>query len=144
MLRFPSVEWFRQVRDVYNGDSSLHSGGGGACHTTSGFRVDGENYLIVFEGLTCGDIRSATDAEMQDCDFVIEMPFEIWKAMVKSIQDNGRADLNYTLNSIDLQQEQSIATSPIDDQYRQDLFYRYNQNFQDFFNASARVPTTFA
>ena len=43
-----------------------------------------------------------------------------------------------------LQQEEGIAYSPADDQYRQDLFYRYNQNFQDFFDASARVKTTFA
>jgi hypothetical protein len=30
----------------------------------------------------------------------------------------------------------------VDDQYRQDLFYRYNQNFQDFFDASSRIDTT--
>jgi len=51
---------------------------------------------------------------------------------------------HYTLNSLDLQQDEGIAYSPADDQYRQDLFYRYNQNFQDFFDASARVETTFA
>ena len=144
MAVFPSIDWFRQVRDVYNGDTSLHSGGGGACFTTSGFKVNGQGYVIVFEGETISDIREAADADMQDCDFIIEMPFDIWKAMVKSVQEHGRADLNYTLNSIDLNQESSIAYSPADDQYRQDLFYRYNQNFQDFFNASARVPTTFA
>ena len=64
--------------------------------------------------------------------------------MVANVQSHGKADLQYTLNSIDLQQEESIAYSPVDDQYRQDLFYRYNQNFQDFFDASARVETTFA
>ena len=47
------------------------------------------------------------------------------------------------LNSIDLELEEGIAFSPIDDQYKQDLFYRYNQNFQDFFDASSRVETTF-
>ncbi len=144
MALFPSLDWFRQVMDVYNSDSSLHSGGGGACFTTSGFKVNGQNYLITFEGEKVSEIREAEASEMEVCDFVIEMPFDLWKAMVKSVQDNGRADLNYTLNSIDLSQENSIATSPVDDQYRQDLFYRYNQNFQDFFNASARVPTTFA
>ena len=60
-----------------------------------------------------------------------------------NLQENGKADLDHTLNSIDLQQEESIAYSPADDQYRQDLFYRYNQNFQDFFDASARVETSF-
>jgi hypothetical protein len=141
---FPSLDWFQKVRDVYNSDGSLHKGGGGACHTTAAFKVNGQSYLIVFEGLKCADIRTPTDGELNDADFVIEMPFDLWKAMVANVQSHGKADLQYTLNSIDLQQEEGIAYSPADDQYRQDLFYRYNQNFQDFFDASARVETTFA
>jgi hypothetical protein len=144
MSVFPSVDWFGQVRDVYNSDSSLHRGGGGACHTTAGLKIKDQNYLIVFEGLQCADVRTASPAEMQASDFIIEMPYDIWKAMLESVQTHGKADLNFTLNSIDLQQEQGIAYSPIDDQYKQDLFYRYNQNFQDFFDASARIKTTFA
>jgi len=144
VAQFPSLEWFRQVRDVYNSDSSLHKGGGGACHTTAAFKVKDQCFLIVFEGLKCADIRDASDAELAAADFVIEMPYELWKGMVANVQSHGKADLQYTLNSIDLQQDESIAYSPVDDQYRQDLFYRYNQNFQDFFDASARVATTFA
>jgi hypothetical protein len=143
MAVFPSIDWFQQVRNVYNSDSSLHKGGGGACHTTAAFRVKDENYLIVFEGLKCADIRLANGTELNDVDFVIEMPFDLWSAMVANVQSHGKADLQFTLNSIDLQQEEGIAHSPADDQYRQDLFYRYNQNFQDFFDASARVETTF-
>ena len=144
MAVFPSLDWFSQVRDVYNSDGFQHSGGGGACDTMAGFKVNGQDYVIVFEGLKCADIRTAATAEMQACDFIIEMPFELWQGMVANVQEHGRADGAYTLNSIDLQQDQSIAFSPVDDQYKQDLFYRYNQNFQDFFNASARVKTTFA
>jgi hypothetical protein len=98
----------------------------------------------VFEGLKCADIRKPTDSELSAADFVIEMPFNLWKAMIANVQSHGKADLQYTLNSLDLQQDEGIAYSPADDQYRQDLFYRYNQNFQDFFDASARVETTFA
>ena len=29
------------------------------------------------------------------------------------------------------------------DQYRQDFFYRFNQTFQYFFDASARIDTEF-
>ena len=71
------------------------------------------------------------------------MPLETWQAMLKDVQANGKASSNLTLNSIDLEFEDGIARSPIDDQYRQDLFYRYNQNFQDFFDASSLVETTF-
>ena len=141
---FPSLDWFRQVRNIYNSDSTLHKGGGGACHTTAAFKVEDQSYLIVFEGLQCADIRLASPAELSDADFIIEMPFDLWKEMIANVQSHGKADLQYTLNSIDLKQEESIAYSPVDDQYRQDLFYRYNQNFQDFFDASARVETTFA
>jgi hypothetical protein len=144
MAVFPSIEWFEQVRHVYNTDSSVHRGGGGACHTTAGLKIDAESYLIVFEGLECAEVRAASPAELQETDFIIEMPYETWKAMLTSVQTHGKADLDYTLNSIDLQREEGIAHSPVDDQYKQDLFYRYNQNFQDFFDASAQVETTFA
>jgi hypothetical protein len=143
MPQFPSADWFQSVRDVYNSDPSLHSGGGGACDTVAGFKIGAESYLITFEGLQCADVRSAPDKEMNDADFIIEMSEELWTDMVANVQANGKADLDHTLNSIDLTQEESIAFSPVDDQYRQDLFYRFNQNFQDFFDASARVETTF-
>jgi hypothetical protein len=143
MPSFPSTEWFQSVREVYNSDSSLHSGGGGACNTRAGFKVGDECYLIVFEGLDCEEVRAAGEDEMNDTDFIIEMSEDLWKEMVANVQENGKADLDHTLNSIDLQQEESIAYSPADDQYCQDLFYRYNQNFQDFFDASARVETSF-
>lgn len=143
MPTFPSNEWFQSVREVYNSEPSLHSGGGGACNTTAGFKVGDESFVIVFEGLLCADIHAAGDAEMNDTDFIIEMSSDLWQEMVANVQQHGKADLNHTLNSIDLQQEESIAYSPADDQYRQDLFYRYNQNFQDFFDASSRVETSF-
>jgi len=140
---FPSRQWFEEVRDVYNSDSSLHSGGGGACDTTAGFSIGDQRYLIEFSGLDCSVVRESNDLELEETDFVIEMSLDSWKAMVKDVQENGKASSNYTLNSLDLEIEDGIARSPVDDQYKQDLFYRYNQNFQDFFNASSRVETLF-
>jgi hypothetical protein len=140
---FPSESWFQAVQSVYNSDSSLHSGGGGACHTRAAFTVGKEHFLIVFEGEACAEVSAITRDALESIDFVIDMPQQLWSEMVANIQEHGKADLNHTLNSIDLSQEESIAYSPADDQYRQDLFYRYNQNFQDFFDASSRVKTTF-
>jgi len=140
---FPSDQWFNEVRDIYNSDSSLHSGGGGACDTRAGFKVGDRRFLIVFEGLNCTEVKETGDAELADTDFIIEMPIESWLAMVKDVQTHGKASSHQTLNSLDLDLEEGIASSPVDDQYRQDLFYRYNQNFQDFFDASSRVDTTF-
>ena len=143
MPMFPSEEWFNAVRDVYNTDSSLHSGGGGECHTVSGFRIGDEDYLITFDGLMITEIRLANKDEMKDTDFIIDMPTETWTDMLQDIQEHGQASARHTINSIDLSAVDGIAHNPADDQYREDLFYRYNQNFQDFFNASSRVETTF-
>ena len=145
MTRFPSEAWFKKLQDIYNSDSSLHTGGGGACDTTAAFKIGDERYRIVFEGHRCVEIRSASEAELasQETDFIIEMAPELWREMVANIQKHGAAHDDHTLNSIDLQQDDSIAYSPEDDQARQDLFYRFNQNFQDFFDASSRIATTF-
>ena len=143
MPKFPSEPWFEAVRQVYNSDSSLHSGGGGACHTLAGFRIGDDHYLIEFGGIECDMVKACGAEELQEADFVIDMPANVWTEMVGNIQDNGKADLDHTLNSLDLSEGNGIAFSPVDDQYRQDLFYRYNQNFQDFFDASSRVDTTF-
>ena len=140
---FPSESWFQAVQSVYNSDRSLHSGGGGACHTRAAFTVGSDHFLIVFEGEDCAEVGAVARDTLESTDFVIDMPQVLWCEMVANIQEHGKADLNHTLNSIDLSQEESIAYSPADDQYRQDLFYRYNQNFQDFFDASSRVKTTF-
>lgn len=143
MTKFPSQSWFEKVRLVYNSDSSLHSGGGGACHTRAGFSIGDEHYLIEFDGLDCAGVEVVDLADLEDSDFVINMSVELWSAMIGNIQAHGKADLEHTLNSLDLSLEEGITYSPVDDQYRQDLFYRYNQNFQDFFDASSRVATRF-
>ncbi len=145
MAKFPSQHWFDAVREVYNSDTSLHSGGGGACHTRAGFKVGDEHYAIVFEGLECAEVSAVSASELMSdaTDFVIDMPKGAWREMVANIQEHGKADLEHTLNSLDLDADDGIAYSPVDDQYRQDLFYRYNQNFQDFFDASSRIDTSF-
>ncbi len=145
MAQFPSETWFKKVQEIYNSDSSLHTGGGGACDTTAAFKIGDERYRIVFEGMQCIEIRAASKAELAapETDFIIEMAPDLWKGMVANIQQHGAAHDDHTLNSIDLQHEDSIAYSPEDDQASQDLFYRFNQNFQDFFDASSRVEATF-
>ena len=69
---------------------------------------------------------------------------EDWEDMLANIQENGEANFDYTLNTIDLDSENGLALSSTGDQYRQDLFFRYNQTFQYFFDMSSRVPTEFA
>ena len=86
---FPSEEWFVAVREEYNKDPSLHSGGGGACDTVSGLEIADRFYRIQFEGHQCVDIHESSKTDIEDLDFVISMPEETWREMVKDIQKNG-------------------------------------------------------
>ena len=60
-----------------------------------------------------------------------------------NIRENGEADLDHSLNTMDLDSLDGLAHSYTGDQYRQDMFFRYNQTFQYFFDQSARVETEF-
>ncbi len=62
--------------------------------------------------------------------------------MVENIKKNGKADITHTLNTIDLNMPEGLARG--NDGYKLDLFYRFNQTLQDFFDASAAFDTTFA
>ncbi len=144
MTVFPSVEWFNAVRERYNADEALHSGGGGPCEAKAALCVGDNVYLLEFEGFECAEIREIARNEIDQADFFLDMPMSDWIDMINNIQENGAADLNHTLSTIDLELPDGLPSAPGDDQYRRDLFYRYNQNFQDFFDASAGVPTTLA
>ena len=61
--------------------------------------------------------------------------------MLDDIKANGRATHDYTLNSLDLRSEVEFARGK--DYHRRDAFYRFNQTFQEFFDNSAKMQTTF-
>ncbi|MEO6197211.1 MAG: hypothetical protein ABIP58_03795 [Dehalococcoidia bacterium] len=62
--------------------------------------------------------------------------------MVRNIRANGAADIEHSLNRL------TMADVPLKlvarDQLQADIFYRFNQSFQAFFNEAAHVPTEFA
>lgn len=143
MLRFPSVEWLNAVREVFNTTDSYRGAGGGQCDCNVGLKIDDEVYLVEFEGFGCTAVQGGTESALSDVDFYIEMPKARWQDMLENISCNGHAIGEYTLNTIDLGSEEGIAHSIHEDQYRQDLFVRYNQTLQFFFDASHRVQTSF-
>ena len=142
-MQFPSESWFNAVAEVFNGDESFQGGGGGACNTLMGAKVGDRNFLITFEGVECTGAREVKAAELDAADFYLDMAPADWRAMIQNIASNGHADLEYTLNTLDLDREQGLAHSVHGDQYREDLFFRYNQTLQYYFDASARVATEF-
>ena len=144
MALFPSTEWFDAVRAIFNADESFQGGGGGACNALMGAKIAGQSFLITFEGAECSRAQKVQEGDLAAADFILEMSFADWKEMIENIAQNGRADLHHTLNTLDLGRAEGLSHSIHGDQYREDLFFRYNQTMQYFFDASARVKTEFA
>lgn len=143
MPLFPSVEWFDEVRQVFNTNEEYHGAGGGACDTRFAVKVGDDIFELVMEGLECTSAAKVDEAALANMDFYLEMDPEEWREMVQNIKENDGANLNWTLNTLDLDRDERLAKSVTGDQYREDLFFRYNQTLQFFFDASARVETKF-
>ena len=144
MPRFPSLEWFEAVRQVFNSEDEYQTAGGGSCDAIVGLKIGKEIYVIVFEGFECSSVREAGEDDLYEADFYLEMTPDEWREMLENIAENDSADLDHSLNSLDLNKSpDSIAHSLNEDGYRLDFFFRYNQTFQYFFDASSRINTTF-
>ena len=140
-VNFPSVEWFEAGKELVNGDEAYRRIG--TCDATVGVSIPDsqKHYLLTFEAFECLGAREATQAEAQDADFYLEMPYEGWKEMLRSIRAPGGAAPRPPLTPLDLNDPQGLARSR--DGYRRDLFYRFNESFQYFFDASHRLETSF-
>ena len=144
MPRFPSLEWFEAVRQVFNSEDEYQTAGGGSCDAIVGLKIGDVIYVLVFEGFECSSAREAGDDDLYEADFYLDMTPEEWQEMLENISHNGAADLDHSLNSLDLNKSpDSIAHSLNEDGYRLDFFFRYNQTFQYFFDASSRIKTRF-
>lgn len=142
-LDFPSLEWLEAVRDVFNSTDRYRGSGSGRCDCSVGMVVAGNTYLLEFEGFGCASVSTGNESDLEDVDFYLDMSKRQWQSMLENIRANGHAMGEFTLNTIDLGTEEGIAHSKHGDQYRQDLFVRYNQTMQFFFDASHRVATSF-
>ncbi len=137
---FPSVEWFQALAAIVNQDEDYRHQG--TCDAVIGVQVDDRLFQITFEAYAVTDVREPGTTAPRDLDFTLSLPYERWKTMIENIKAHGRAEGDFTLNSIDLNSPQEFAIA--DDYYRRDLFYRFNQSFQIFFDAAAQVDTSFA
>lgn len=138
---FPSLEWFNAIKALVNADENYKRTG--TCDSEIGIKVpDLEKYYkITFEAFGVDNVVEVEESEAENTDFWLEMPYARWKDMIENIKANGKADLHHTLNTIDLEDPEGLARS--NDGYRRDAFYRFNQTFQYFFDASALVETSF-
>jgi hypothetical protein len=139
MTEFPSVEWFQQAADILNkSDSSKRLG---TTDTQMGVQVGEKIYEIDFEAFEITNVKEIDQARAEELDFVLVQSLEDWRAMLEDIRQNGHATHEYTLNSLDLRSDTELAIGK--DYNRRDAFYRFNQTFQDYFDFSAQIDTTY-
>lgn len=140
-LTFPSVEWFQALQELVNSDEEFRRLGN--VDAIMGVKVGDKVYVITFEAFECTEVREGTEYDLIDADFFLEMTVEQWRDLVTNTRENNGADLNHTLNTLDLMIEGGISDNATGDQLRADIFFRVNQSLQHFFDSSARLNTVF-
>ena len=139
MPKFPSIEWFDSLRELVNKDDAFHHLG--TIDTKIGVKVGDELFELTFEAFECTGAREIEESALRDLDFWLEQSPEQWQEMLEVIKQHGAADLQHTLNTLDLNDPEGFARS--NDGYRRDAFYRFNQSLQHFFDASSKIDTEF-
>jgi hypothetical protein len=143
MVRFPSVEWFEEVTTLLVADSERLKRLG-YLDANVGILVDfGDRtagYVLEFAGYAPHRVREVADP-VSESDFTISGGIGAWREMIENIAENGEPDLHHTLNRL------TMAGTPLrlisDDQLKLDLFFRFNQSFQAYFDASAGVVSDY-
>lgn len=145
MVMFPSVEWFEALGahvaedrekfrrlGYFDADVGIKINANGA---------GSRGYVIGFQDYGVKGVR-AVDDPVKSADFTIEGSLDGWSEMIRNIREHGEPDLGHTLNRL------TMAGVPLKvvagDQLKTDIFYRFNQSIQAFFNEAAAVPTEFA
>jgi hypothetical protein len=141
MPEFPSVEWFQAVGRRTEEDKQKFKLLG-YVDADVGIKIDGNgagtrSYLLKFRDYGVTSVEETKD--LSGADFSIEGGLDAWTEMVRNIMQNGEADIEHSLNRL------TMADVPLKvvarDQLQADIFSRFNQSFQAFFNEAAHVPT---
>jgi hypothetical protein len=139
-IAFPSLAWFEALQQLVNDDSAYRQFG--TVDAAMGVKVADEVFVVTFVAFECRSVRAGNDYDLINVDFFIEMQPDAWRTMLENIKDNGGAEAGQTLVSLDMLNE--ISNNATGDQLRADMFFRYNQSLQHFFDLSANLDTVFA
>lgn len=145
---FPSCAWFERLAALMKEDRARHEHLGYVDCVARFTVLDGTpggepwHVQVTFEEFEAVDVREVDESEVERADFVVEADLDTWREMIENVAaGGGRPDLGHTLNYL------SLPGTPIrvwsGDPVRRDMFFRFNQSLQEFFNASARIPTRF-
>lgn len=144
-VRFPSVQWFEALNDVARNREFYTSRRNGACDTVMAIKSGDDIIKLTWEAFDLPRAEVATEADLESVDFYLEIEPAEWQSMLQSIKEKGRAEGHQTLNAIDSNLPDGFAKSSghYHDGDSRDAFYRFNQTFQDYFDASAELQTQF-
>lgn len=145
-VRFPSVEWFRELAQCMSDQHDEFAKLGDIDCVVAISLVDGGpggtpwQVCLDFQGIAVRSVRPVGPADLEIVDFVIETDAATWLEMIRNIAENGgRPDLDHTLNRL------SLPGTPIrvwsSDPLGRDMFFRFNQTLQRFVNNSALIAT---
>ncbi len=143
-VKFPSVEFFRELATRMNADRPTFEKLG-FCDIALGVRVEGKTshlYALTFEVFECTEVRELRDASEAELDVTLEAPAALWREMIESIQKNGLALPEYTLNSLSHIGDRMKVI--YDDPEGHDKFYRFMATLQEYINLTRDLEIEWA
>lgn len=146
---FPSRAWFERLARAMNGNRTRQEQLGYVDCIAEFAVLDGGRdrtplrYRVTFEEFRATAVDEAAPAAPDGADFTLEASLASWREMIENIAaGGGRPDLEHSLNRLSHMGTpfRLVARDPV----QSDLYFRYNQSLQEFFNASAGFTTIFA
>ncbi len=101
-LRFPSVEWFDALNNLCNSQDLFRVKRDGACDAQVGIKVGADIFHLDFNAFRVASVNKIAESGLGELDFWLEQTPEQWRAMLECIKTRGRAEGDFTLNSLDL------------------------------------------
>lgn len=145
VLSFPSREYFAALAGLMNANRARQEQLGYIDCAAVFSVTDGDtahHYRVTFEEFSAIAVDEVTAEEAAAADFALRGSLATWRTMLESIAAGaGRPALEQTLNYL------SHLGTPLKlvaaDPLKADLYFRYNQSLQEFFNASCALATCF-
>lgn len=147
MFLFPSLAWFEELARLMNANEAAFKRLGYADVTWAVAIQDMPDkqppllFRMVFEEYECTRVEELSGDIDGEAAFTMQATYETWQDMVKNIQANHGPDLEHSLNYLALPDDPLYIAAP--DFLSRDMFARYGQTYQLFFNAAMDVPTSF-
>lgn len=148
MFTFPSLEWFLELARLMDENETTYRRLGYADVTwalevqTSSPTQTAQLYRFVLEEYSCSEVIELEPGTDPDADFTLQATHETWCDMIRNIQAHDGPDLDHSLNKLTLMDDPIYIAAT--DFLSRDLFARYGQTFQMFFNGATEIPTEFS